>query len=299
MAKFLRSAGVRGYLKTMTLVGADETPANQLKEFWDCPNWFTGAAMYFRLALPVACSHAQKLNIYGCPVTATTCEDAVLGVASVWVPVPASSADYSGNCRRQQALTLEVAHTAIECAAERFSFDRSPFVAARQQVEQNDYVLRFQIGKSRKSPNRKFTAAVWCEFETHYRTELVVTRDDGSECCRYAFATTDDSSIGQIQWQGNEQVHVPLTAISGGAHWICALDGTYSFISPNSQSSSPHHWYQHARMLLEGLWVIADPVAGLMFLKRAAAAGDKHAIRRLQFITEGRGTPASENADAP
>ncbi|ADB15786.1 hypothetical protein Psta_1103 [Pirellula staleyi DSM 6068] len=48
MAKYLRYAEVRGFLRCPT---PDESPANRLDYLSGCPNWFTGAAMYFRLAL--------------------------------------------------------------------------------------------------------------------------------------------------------------------------------------------------------------------------------------------------------
>lgn len=286
MAKYLRYAEVRGFLRRPTAVGADESDANTLAYLVGCPNWFTGASMYFRIALPVACADVTKLNIYGCPETSTHCEEAVLGIASVWVTVPRNPPNELTNCRMQQAFTLDLAHTAILAAAERYSFDTGPFVAAKRQVEENDYALRFQIGKTKKSPDKKYAASVWCEFDTQFRTELIVTRGDGSECCRYQFATTDDTSVGQLQWHGNEQVHVPLTAVSGDAYWACSLDGTFSFVFPKSESGSAHDLYRHATMLLDGTWVLPDRESGLRLLERAAAGGYKHAIRRLQMIRE-------------
>lgn len=284
MAKYLRYAEIRGFLRRPSNVGADESEANRLPYLVGCPNWFTGASMYFRAALPVACSDVQKLNIYGCPDSPTYCDEPVLGIASVWVNVPVDRGEMLVSCRLQQAFTLDVAHTAILAAAERFSFGVTPFVAARKLVEENDYALRFQIGKTKKSPNRKYSASVWCDFDTQYRTELVVARNDGSEYCRYQFATTNDSSIGQLQWQGNEKVHVPLTAVSGGAYWDCSLDGTFSFVFPKSEGGSAHDLYRHATMLLDGPWVMPDTESGLRLLEQAADAGYKHAIRRLQML---------------
>ncbi len=284
MAKYLRYAEIRGFLRRTSPVGADESDANRLTYLVGCPNWFTGASMYFRTALPVACSDVQKLNIYGCPDSPTFCDEPVLGIASVWVNVPADPGEMLVDCRLQQAFTLDMAHTAILAAAGQFSFDVSPFVEAKKQVEENNYALKYQIGKTRKSPDRKYSASVWCDFDTQFRTELVVTRSDGSECCRYQFATTDDSSIGQLQWHGNEKVHVPLTAVSGGAYWACSLDGTYSFVFPKSEGGSAHDLYRHATMLLDGPWVMPDRESGLRLLERAADAGYKHAIRRLQVL---------------
>lgn len=284
MAKYLRYAEVRGFLRRPSAVGADESEANRLTYLVGCPNWFTGASMYFRMALPVACADVKKLNIYGCPETQTHCDGPVLGFADVWVNVPTDPSEMRGNCRLQQAFTLDLAHTAILAAAEQYSFDVSPFVAAKKQVEEDGYALRFQIGKTKKSPDRKYSASVWCDFDTQFRTELVVTRSDGSDYCRYQFATTDDSSVGQLQWQGNDKVHVPLTAVSGDAYWACSLDGTFSFVFPKSEGGSPHDLYRHATMLLDGPWVMPDRESGLRLLERAADAGYKHAIRRLQVL---------------
>jgi hypothetical protein len=267
-------------------VTADEREKNQLDYLVGCPNWHTGASMYFRSALPVKCANVQKLNIYGCPNSPTFCDEPVLGIASVWVNVPQDPSDVLGSCRLQQAFTLELAHTAILAAAERFSFDVVPFVAAKKLVEDNDYALRYQIGRQRKSPNRKYTASVWCHFDTHYRTEVVVTDGDGSQRCRIHFANGDERSIGQLRWRGNDQVHVPLTVASGDAYWSCSLDGTFSFVFPKSESGSAHHLYQHATLLLDGPWLLPDRHAGLLFLERAASAGYKHAIRRLQRMKE-------------
>lgn len=286
MAKYLRYAEIRGFLRCHTHVTADESDANTLRYLVGCPNWFTGAKMYFRTALPVASPHVQKLNIYGCPSSPTFCDEAVLGIASVWVNVPADSSSILGSCRSQQAFALELAHSAVLAAAERFSFDVSSFLAAKKQVEGNDYALRYLIGKTRKSPNRKYAASVWCQFDTQYRCELVVTGCDGAEHCRYHFACGDENSVGQLRWHGNEQVHVPLTAVSGDAYWACSLDGTSSFVFPKSDNGSAHHLYQHATMLLDGLWVMPDRQTGMQLLERAAKAGYKHAIRRLERMQQ-------------
>ncbi|MDA1015014.1 MAG: hypothetical protein O3A00_11265 [Planctomycetota bacterium] len=249
--------------------------------------------MYFRSALPVECPHVQKLNIYGCPESPTLCEEAILGIASVWVNVPTDPSDVLASCRLQQAFTLELAHAAVLSAAERFSFDVTSFLAAKNQVEENDYTLRYQIGKTRKSPNRKYAASVWCHFDTRYRSELLVTGGDGSPYCRYQFATGDENSIGQLRWHGNGEVHIPLTAVSGCAYWACSLDGTFSFVFPKSEDGSAHHLYQHATMLLDGPWVMPDGQTGMQLLERAANAGYKHAIRRLHTMQQNQTVNAS------
>ncbi|QDS90925.1 hypothetical protein EC9_51430 [Rosistilla ulvae] len=286
MAKYLRYAEVRGFLGRSRQPTADERDTNRLAYLVGCPNWHTGATMYFRSALPVECPHVQKLNIYGCPNSPTLCDEPVLGIASVWVNVPPDPSSGLGSCRLQQAFALELAHTAVLSAAERFSFDVAPFLAAKKQVEENDYALRYQIGKTRKSPNRKFAASVWCHFDTQYRSELLVTSSDGSLRCRYQFATGDERSIGQLRWHGNEQVHVPLAALPGDAYWACSLDETFSFRFPKSEGGSAHHLYQHATMLLDGPWVMPDSQRGMQLLESAANAGYKHAIRRLQHMKQ-------------
>ncbi len=286
MAKYLRYAEIRGFLQHPTRVNADERDTNRLTYLVGCPNWHTGATMYFRSALPVQCPHVQKLNIYGCPNSPTFCDEPVLGIASVWVNVPPAPPDVLRSCRCQQVFTLELAHTAVLAAAGRFCFDVTSFLVAKKQVEENDYALAYQIGKTRKSPNRKYAASVWCHFDTQYRTELLVIGDDGSQLCRYQFATGDENSIGQLRWHGNEQVHVPLTAVSGDAYWACSLDGTFSFVFPKSEGGSAHHLYQHATLLLDGPWVMPDTHIGMQLLERAADAGYQHAIRRLQRVKQ-------------
>jgi hypothetical protein len=286
MTKFLRYAEIRGFLRCRTPVSADERPPNRLQYCTGCPNWFTGAAMYFRTALPVECADVAKLNIYGCADSSTVCDEAVLGIANVWVNVPPEPADILVDCRAQQAFALDLAHTAIQTAAERFSFQLDSFVAAKALVEKDDYVLRYQIGKTRKSADRKYAASVWCHFDSHFKTELIVLNSAGGEHCRYQFATGDETSIGQLLWQGNDRVHVPLTSVTGDAYWDCSLDGTFSFKFPKSDDGSAHHLYQHATMLLDGTWVLPDKHAGMQLLQRAADAGYKHAIRRLQLIID-------------
>jgi len=264
----------------------------------DCPNWFTGVAMYFRRALPVACRDVVKLNLYGCADSPTICEDPVLGIANVWVQVPSTPPPGIVDCRAQQGFALEVAHTAIQAAAARHSFPLEPFTEARQAVEQEHYVFRYQIGKSRQSPDRQYSAAVWCSFDAQFKTELIVTHRNGSLKCQYPFATGDETSVGQLMWQGNDRVHVPLTGVSGGAFWDCGLDGQFRFEFPKSSGDSPHHWYQHAVLLLEGPWVLPDEAAGRALLQRAADAGYKHAVRRVESrLTRSPADPANAGSD--
>ena len=278
MAKYLRYAEVRGFLRSPT---PDESPANRLDYLSGCPNWFTGAAMYFRLALPVACASVQKLNIYGCPVAGTLCSESVLGIADVWSQVPEDAAALTGNCTLQQRLVLDLAHAAVQAASKRFDFSMATFDAAYQQVEANDYALEYQVGKTKTSPDKKWRASVWCRFEQQLITELLVTNFEGTLVSRYPFAQADDHCLGQLTWEGSGTIRVPLTAATGDPHWLCSLDGTYQFVYPKSAAGSPHALYQHATMLLDGIWVIPDRLTGLALLHRSAAAGYSHAIKRL------------------
>lgn len=260
----------------------DESASNRLNYLAGCPNWHTGVLMYFRRALPIPCPRVQKLCVYGCPNAESFCTESILGIASVWVNVPADSSNLAGDCKRQQAFALDVAHAGVLTAADLFYFDVSPFLEAKEIVERNDYELKYQIGKSKASPNRKYTAFVWCEFDNQYKTVLLVTNKDGSTCCSYQFATGNEASIGQLRWEGNEQVHIPLTALGGNPYWSCNIDGSFEFVFPKSEHGSAHDVYRHATLLLDGPWVIPDHTQGTQLLKQAAAAGYKHAIRRLE-----------------
>lgn len=279
MAKYLRYAEVRRFLRTPT---CDESEANSLAYLSGCASWFTGATMYFRLALPVECSGLQKLNIYGCPGAETVCGESILGIASVWVGVPEDATPLKEKCREQQQLVLDLAHRAVQVASERFGFSMAPFDAAKLQVEAGDYALKYQAGKTKASPNKKWRASVWCRFDQKMITELRIAAADGTIVSQTAFAQADDNSLGQLAWEGNESIRVPLTSVTGDAHWRCSLDGKYEFVFPKSETGSAHALHQHATMLLDGTWVIPDRTTGLTLLRRSAAAGYPHAIKRLQ-----------------
>jgi len=96
MAKYRRDAKIRGFLREPT---NDESDANRLTYLVGCENWFTGVAMYFRIALPVPCVGVQKLNIYGCPNSPTICEEPTLGIATVWVKVPSKAPAALDDCK--------------------------------------------------------------------------------------------------------------------------------------------------------------------------------------------------------
>lgn len=279
MTKFLRDAEIRGFLREPR---CDESDANRLSYLGGCQNWFTGAAMYFRIALPVPCFGVQKLNIYGCPDLETICSESLLGIATVWVNIPSSVPAELKNCRSQQQFTLDLAHSGIIAASRRFEFDLERFHAANVRVKENAYALTYQIGKTKTSPDKKFTAAVLYRYDNGCITELCVMKKDGSLQCRYQFARGNETSIGQLRWEASDKICIPLTGVTGDAHWECNLDGRFEFVFPKSQTGDSHHLYQHATLLLDGTWVLPDRRAGLALLERSAKAGYKHAIRRLQ-----------------
>lgn len=238
--------------------------------------------MYFRIALPVECFGVQKLNIYGCPDSATICSESILGIATVWTNIPSSAPAGLENCRSQQQFTLDLAHTGIIAASRRFEFELDRFHVAKLSVEQNEYALAYQIGKTKTSPDKRFTAAILYRYDNGCITELRVMRKDGTLQCQYQFARGDEASIGQLRWEAADKICIPLTAVTGDAHWDCNLDGRFEFVFPRSQTGDSHHLYQHATLLLDGTWVLPDRRAGLDLLERAAKAGYKHAIRRFQ-----------------
>lgn len=149
-------------------------------------------------------------------------------------------------------------------------------------MEENAYALSYQIGKTKASPDRLYTAAVWCRHDNGYIAELRVIKKDGSLQCFYHFANANENSIGQLQWDDSNKIRIPLTAVTEKAHWNCYLDGRFSFVFPKSETGDSHHLYQYAIMLLDGIWVLPDKIAGMSLLERAAEAGYKHAVRRLQ-----------------
>jgi len=277
MAKNLRGAEVRGFLRAPT----HESDSNQITYLTGCENWFTGAAMYFRKALPVPCSGVQKLNIYGCPNAETICGESVLGIADVWVNVPSLSPSFLNDCKSQQAFVLEVAHAGIIAASKRFAFDVAVFDEAKRYVEENDFQLSYQIGKSKASPDRQHIAAVFCRYDNQYICELRVMKKDGTLDCVVHFANGNEDSIGQLRWDGYDKIRIPLTAISGDAHWEYVLGTRVRFVFPKSEIGDPHYLYQHAILLLDGAFVVPDTIAGLDLLERSAKAGYKHAIRRM------------------
>ena len=278
MAKYLRDAEIRGFLREPTC----ESDSNRITYLTGCENWFTGAAMYFRKALPVQCFGVQKLNIYGCPNAETICDESTLGIANVWVNVPSIVPSSLDNCKSQQAFALELAHAGIIAASKRFEFNLAVFDEAKMSVEENDYVLSYEIGKSKASPDRKYTAAVFCRYDNRYITELRVMQKDGTLQCLYHFANGNENSIGQLRWDACDKIRIPLTAVTGDAHWDCYLDGRIRFVFPKSETGDSHQLYQHAILLLDGAFVVPDRIAGMDLLERSAKAGYKHAIRRLQ-----------------
>lgn len=278
MTKFLRDAEIRGFLREPTF----ESDSNRITYLTGCENWFTGAAMYFRKALPIQCSGVQKLNIYGCPDAETRCDESTLGIANVWVNVPSMAPPSLYGCTSQQAFVLDLAHAGIVAASKRFAFDVAVFDEAKLDVEANDYRLRYQIGKTKASPDRKYTAAVFCRFDKQYISELRVMKHDGTLEGVYHFANGNEHSIGQLRWDGCDKIRIPLTAVTGDAHWNIFLDGRVRFVFPKSEMCDPHHQYQHAILLLDGTFVLPDKIAGLDLLERSAKAGYKHAIRRMQ-----------------
>lgn len=278
MTKFLRDAEIRGFLREPTF----ESDSNRITYLTGCESWFTGAAMYFRKALPIQCSGVQKLNMYGCPNAETRCDEPTLGIADVWVNVPSMAPPSLHGCRSQQAFVLDLAHSGIVAASKRFAFDVAVFDEAKLYVEENDYQLSYQIGKTKASPDRNYTAAVFCRFDNQYICELRVMRHDGTLECVFHFAHANEHSIGQLRWDGCDKIRIPLTAVTGDAHWNIFLDGRVRFVFPKSEMCDPHHQYQHAILLLDGTFVLPDRIAGLDLLERSAKAGYKHAIRRLQ-----------------
>ena len=279
MAKYLRDAEIRGFLREPTY---DESDSNRLSYLVGCKNWFTGAAMYFRSALPVECLGVQKLNIYGCPNSETVCDESTLGIATVWVNVPSKIPSHLDNCTSQQAFALELAHSGITAASRRFNFNLDAFDEAKASVEKSAYALNYQLGKAKTSPDRKYTAAVFCRHDNSYITELRVMKKDGSLQCLYPFANGNENSIGQLRWDACDRIRIPLTAITGDAYWECHLDGRFRFVFLKSGIGDSHHLYQHALLLLDGTWVLPDRIAGMDLLERSAQAGYKHAVRRLQ-----------------
>lgn len=185
------------------------------------------------------------------------------------------------NCKSQQAFALELAHAGIIAASKRFEFDLTVFDKAKISVEENDYILSYEIGKSKASPDRKYTASVFCRYDNHYISELRVMKKDGTHQCLYHFANGNENSIGQLRWVACDKIRIPLTAVSGDAHWDCDLDGRIRFVFPKSETGDSHQLYQHAILLLDGTWVVPDRIAGMDLLERSAKAGYKHAIRRL------------------
>jgi hypothetical protein len=107
-------------------------------------------------------------------------------------------------------------------------------------------------------------------------------KHDGTLECVYHFASGNEHSIGQLRWDGCDKIRIPLTALTGDAHWNIFLDGRVRFVFPKSEIGDPHYLYQHAILLLDGAFVVPDRIAGLDLLERSAKAGYKHAIRRLQ-----------------
>ena len=278
MTKYLRDAEIRGFLRAPIY----ESDSNRITYLTGCENWFTGAAMYFRKALPVPCSGVQKLNIYGCPNAETICGESVLGIADVWVNVPSLSPSFLNDCKSQQAFVLDLAHEGIVAASKRFAFDVAVFDEAKLYMEENDYRLSYQIGKTKASPDRKYTAAVFCRFDKQYISELRVIKHDGTLECVFHFANGNEDSIGQLRWDGYDKIRIPLTAISGDAHWEYVLGNRVRFVFPKSEMGDPHYLHQHAILLLDGAFVVPDKIAGLDLLERSAKAGYKHAIRRMQ-----------------
>ena len=234
MAKYLRDAEIRSFLREPTC----ESDSNRITYLTGYENWFTGAAMYFRKALPVQCFGVQKLNIYGCPNAETICDESTLGIAHVWVNVPSIIPSSLDNCKSQQAFALELAHAGIIAASKRFEFDLAVFDEAKMSVEDNDYVLSYEIGKSKASPDRKYTAAVFCRYDNRYITELRVMKKDGTLQCLYHFANGNENSIGQLRWDAYDRIRIPLTAVTGDAHWDCYLDGRISLYSRSQKPAT-------------------------------------------------------------
>jgi hypothetical protein len=117
-------------------------------------------------------------------------------------------------------------------------------------------------------------------------------KHDGTLECVSHFANGNEHSIGQLRWDGYDKIRIPLTAVTGDAHWNIFLDGSVRFVFPKSDTCDPHHQYQHAILLLDGTFVVPDRIAGLDLLERSAKAGYKHAIRRLQLEQQNQGIQA-------
>jgi len=248
--------------------------------------------MYFRKALSVLCSDVQKLNMYGCPNGETVCGEPTLGIADVWVNFPSVTPASVNDCKSQQAFVRDLVHEGIVAASKRFGFAVDNFVEAKLYVEQSDYQLSYQIGNSKASPDRKYTAAVWCNFDNQYICKLRVMNRDGTLLCVCHFANGNEHSIGQLRWDGCDNVRIPLTTVTGDAYWNCHLDGSVRFVFPKSETGDPHHLYQHAILLLDWAFVVFDRTARLDLLVRSVSPGFKYAIRRLHREKQHQGIHA-------
>ena len=87
-------------------------------------------------------------------------------------------------------------------------------------------------------------------------------------------------------------------ASAGTAQPQVAVAGEGTFVFPRSECRSAQHWYQHATMLLDGLWVMPDRRTGMQLLERAASAGYQHAINRLRAMQQNQRVNPGEGSGA-
>jgi hypothetical protein len=110
MSKFLRQIEFRGFLRDAT---RDESRPNLYNDFEPHDNFLTGLWAYARYALPVRCDGVAKINCYGCPSTATRCDEPCLNIASLWISIPETLPTTIDACLKQQEFMVEFAHRGL------------------------------------------------------------------------------------------------------------------------------------------------------------------------------------------
>jgi hypothetical protein len=280
MSKFLRQIEFRGFLRDAT---HDESRPNLYNYFEPHDNFLTGLWAYARYALPVRCDGVAKINCYGCPNTATRCDEPCLNIASLWISIPERLPTKIDGCLKQQEFMVELAHRGLKHASNEYRFDFSPFEAAKSKVDANQYRFEFQIGNTKKSPNRSLAAFIWCFYDHGFKTEVVFTTRDGGFFNRTIFATANEQTISAIRWLDQERVQISSKDFNG-SYWICDIHGNAEFVFGLASSNSPHHIYMHATILINGQGVLAEREKGIELMNKAAGMGFKHAINYLSRL---------------
>ncbi|NDV97045.1 hypothetical protein D0T84_19350 [Dysgonomonas sp. 521] len=199
----------------------------------------------------------------------------------------------------KSAFLMDIIQNKIVAHVKDRGWELSSFEIAYNKIRKKNYQFREYYKKSILSPDKKYKAQVYFEYDYEKNATFVDFSDKkGNPINRVQFTpggySVISESIGAMRWLDSNHVIVYYMGVTklGREHannmrdyWVIGTDGSVEFHYPKAEAESinAHALYNLGIMYWDGKIILQDKSKGLEYIKQAASLKYKHAEKWLNI----------------